>query len=327
MASVMMVELSRVGSRQRDQPERIVRTTGMMHDDEIHIATSLVSRLIAGQFPEWAGLPIEPLNSAGTDHAIFRLGGEMAVRLPLRLVAAEQVEKENRCLPSLAPHLPFGVPVPLTLGMPAESYPYRWCVCRWLEGENAVVAPIADLGQAAMALAQFVSALHKIDPTGGPRPGTHNFFRGVPLASRDAQTRAAIASLHGMLYSNAVMGAWEAAVRAPAWHAPPVWVHGDIHAGNLLVQQGRISAVIDFGGLGVGDPACDLMVGWTLLSAETRRMFRSALASDDATWARARGWALSVALTALPYYLHTNPVLVALSRRAIDQVLADHIYG
>jgi aminoglycoside phosphotransferase (APT) family kinase protein len=300
---------------------------GTMHDDEVHVATSLVSRLIAGQFPDWARLPIKPINSAGTDNAIFRLGDDMAVRLPLRAVAAGQVEKENRWLPGLAPHLPLGVPVPLAMGMPAESYPYHWCVCRWLEGENAVVAPIADLGQAATALAQFVSALQKLDPTGGPQPGTHNFFRGVPLASRDAQTRAAIASLHGILDTDAVTGAWEAAVGAPAWHAPPVWLHGDIHAGNLLVRQGRISAVIDFGGLGIGDPACDLMVGWTLLSAETRRTFRSALAIDDATWLRGRGWALSVALIALPYYLHTNPVLVGISRRAIDQVLADHIHG
>jgi aminoglycoside phosphotransferase (APT) family kinase protein len=122
------------------------------------------------------------------------------------------------------------------------------------------------------------------------------------------------------------MRAWEAAVSAPVWDAPPVWLHGDIHAGNLLIRQGRISAVIDFGGLGIGDPACDLMVGWTLLSAETRRMFRSALAIDDATWARGRGWALSVALIALPYYLHTNPVLVGISRRAIDQALADHLW-
>jgi aminoglycoside phosphotransferase (APT) family kinase protein len=298
----------------------------MMHDDEIHIATSLVSRLIAGQFPDWAALPIEPLNSAGTDNAIYRLGGDMAVRLPLRPVAAEQVEKENRWLPSLAPYLPLDVPVPLALGMPAESYPYRWCVCRWLEGENAVVAPIANLEQAALALAQFVTTLQKIDPTGGPQPGAHNFFRGVPLASRDAQTRVAIASLRGMLDTDAVMRAWEAAVSAPVWDAPPVWLHGDIHAGNLLIRQGRISAVIDFGGLGIGDPACDLMVGWTLLSAETRRMFRSALAIDDATWARGRGWALSVALIAFPYYLHTNPVLVGISRRAIDQALADHLW-
>ena len=152
----------------------------MMHDDEIHIATSLVSRLIAEQFPDWAALPIEPLNSAGTDNAIYRLGGDMAVRLPLRPVAAEQVEKENRWLPSLAPYLPLGVPVPLALGMPAESYPYPWSVCRWLEGENAVVAPIADLEQAALALAQFVSALQKSIPRAALNQGPITFFAACP---------------------------------------------------------------------------------------------------------------------------------------------------
>ncbi len=245
----------------------------MMHDDEIDVALSLVNRLVAGQFPEWAGLPIRPINSAGTDNAIFRLGDNMAVRLPRRPVAAEQLEKEHRWLPGIAPQLPLDVPVPLALGMPAEGYPLPWSVCRWLEGENAVFAPIADLREAATALAQFVSALQKIAPTDGPQPGAHNFFRGVPLRNRDAQTRTAIASLHGIIDTDAVMDAWEAALNAPTWDGPPVWLHGDIHAGNLLVQQGRISAVIDFGGLGIGDPACDLMVGWTLLSAETRRRF------------------------------------------------------
>jgi aminoglycoside phosphotransferase (APT) family kinase protein len=297
----------------------------MMHDDEIDVAAPLVSRLITGQFPDWARLPIEPVNSAGTDNAIYRLGDDMALRLPRHRIAAEQVQKENRWLPSLAPHLPLDVPVPVAMGMPTESYPYHWSVCRWLEGENAAAAPIVDPGQAANVLAQFVAALQKIDPAGGPLPGTHNFFRGVPLAGRDSQTRAAIASVGGTLDGDVVTDAWEAALDAPAWDAPPVWLHGDIHAGNLLVQRGGISAVIDFGGLGLGDPACDLMVGWTLLSAETRPIFRSALSIDDATWLRGRGWALSVALIALPYYRHTNPVLVGISRRAIDEVLADHI--
>jgi aminoglycoside phosphotransferase (APT) family kinase protein len=177
MASAMMPPPSRAGSRRPEAGDG-----GMMRDDEVHVAASLVSRLIAGQFPDWAGLPIHPIDSAGTDNAIYRLGGDMAVRLPLRPAAAEQVEKENRWLPSLAPHLPLGVPVPLAMGMPAEGYPYRWCICRWLEGENAAVAPIADLEQATTALAQFVSALQKIGSTDGPQPGTHNFFRGVPLA-------------------------------------------------------------------------------------------------------------------------------------------------
>ncbi len=294
-----------------------------MHEDEIRVGPSLVRRLIAEQFPDWKALPLRPVESAGTDNTIYRLGDDMAVRLPRRPEAAEQALKEWRWLPALAPHLPLAVPVPLARGTPTQGYPYRWSVCRWLDGRNAVDGPVLDPSGAAIALAGFVTALQRVDAKDGPAPGAHNFFRGVPLESRDAQTRDAIGRLHGIVDTEAAARAWEAALRAPRWEGPPVWLHGDLHAANLLVERGRISAVIDFGGLGVGDPACDLMVGWSLLTAETRPVFRSALPADDATWARARGWALSVALIALPYYLHTNPVLVGLSRRAIAEVLSD----
>lgn len=295
-----------------------------MHADEVATDASLARRLIAGQFPHWSSLPIEPVHSAGTDNTIYRLGADMAVRLPRRPGADGQVEKEHRWLPGFAPRLPLAIPVPLAMGMPAEGYPYHWSVCRWLEGENAVIEPVTDLNQAATQLARFITALQNIDPAGGPPPGPHNSFRGVPLATRDAQTRAAIAELDGVLDTGAVTAAWETTLQAPAWDGTPVWLHGDLHPGNLLVQQGRLSAVIDFGCLGLGDPACELMAGWTLLTRETRPLFRAALVVDDATWARGRGWALSVALIALPYYLNTNPVLVGISRRAIDDVLADY---
>ncbi len=298
-------------------------STGKMHADEADINISLVSRLLAAQFPQWADLPIEPVKSAGTDNAIYRLGDDMAVRLPRIQASAGQVDKEQRWLPRLAPLLPLAIPVPLAKGTPGEGYPWHWSVYQWLEGENATIAPIADPGQAARELAQFITALHRIDPMGGPLPGPHNFFRGVPLAMRDAETRAAIVSLRGMLDIDALIAAWEAALQTSAWHDPPVWIHADLAPLNLLVRQGRLSAVIDFGGLGVGDPACDLIVAWNFLSAETRDVFHAALAIDDATWARGRGWALSVALIALPYYQSTNPVLASVSRRTIDEVLAD----
>ncbi|WP_428428984.1 aminoglycoside phosphotransferase family protein [Pararhizobium sp.] len=302
-------------------------STTKMHDDELDINKPLVSRLIAEQFPDWAGLPLEAVLSAGTDNAIYRLGDDMAVRLPRRTGAAQQVEKESRWLPRLAPHLPLAVPVPLALGIPAAGYPFHWSVCRWLAGKDAVVSPIADLHEAAVSLSPFVSALQKIDITGGPPPGAHNFFRGASLASRDAQTRAAIESLNGIIETAPLIRAWNAALEIEPWDKPPVWLHGDIHAGNLLTEQGRLTAVIDFGGLGIGDPACDLMVGWNLLTPEARATFRSGVTVDDATWGRARGWALSVAVVALPYYLDTNPTLVAISRHAIRQVLADHADG
>jgi aminoglycoside phosphotransferase (APT) family kinase protein len=295
-----------------------------MHPAEVDIDAPLVGRLLATQFPHWADLPLEPVESAGTDNAIYRLGDEMAVRLPRIHSATRPLDKEHRWMPRLAPHLPLAIPVPLAKGMPAEGYPWYWSVCRWLAGENAATERVADLRRAATALAQFIAALRRIDPTGGPIPGAHNVGRGVPLAVRDAATRAAIASLHGMLDTDRLTAAWDAALRAPVFDGPPVWIHGDLHPGNLLVERGQLNAVIDFGCLGVGDPACDLMVAWTLFSGESRDTFRAALSVDDASWARARGWALSVALIQLPYYLDTNPTIVEMARSAIDQVVADH---
>ena len=294
-----------------------------MHAGEIDTDASLVRRLLAAQFPDWADLPIDRVRSGGTDNAIYRLGDDMCVRLPRIERATASVVKEHRWLHLLAPHLPLAIPVPLAKGIPAEGYPWPWSVCRWLRGENAFVERFADLRQAAIALAQFIAALQRIDTAGGPRPGAHNFGRGVPLAIRDADTRAAIAKLHNLLDTGAVTAAWEADLNAPAWDRPPVWIHGDLHAANLLVDHGRLSAVIDFGGLGVGDPACDFVAAWTLFSGDSRDAFRAALSIDDASWARSRGWALSTGLIALPYYLDTNPVIVAMARRQIDEVLAD----
>lgn len=211
--------------------------------------------------------------------------------------------------------------------MPSEDYPYQWSVCRWLEGENAVSEPITDLHQAAIELARFIAALQAIDPTDGPRPGSHNSFRGVPLASRDAQTRAAISSLKERFDTDELAGAWKIALKTPAWNGPPVWLHGDLHPANLIVKQGTLNAVIDFGCLGVGDPACEFMVARTVLSAETRPIFRSVLQIDKASWTRASGWALSFGLIALPYYGKSNPVLAGIAKRTIDEVLTDYRNG
>lgn len=298
-----------------------------MHADEVDTDASLVRRLLAAQFPHWADLPIQPVRSAGTDNALYRLGENMAVRLPRIHWAIGQVEKEQKWLPRLASHLPLAIPIPLAMGTPAEGYPWHWSVYAWLEGKNATLEHLTDPDEAAIALAQFVAALQRMDATGGPLPGSHNSFRGVLLATRDSATRAAIATLHDTLDSDLATAAWEVALQAPVWHGPPVWIHGDLQSGNLLAVQGRLRAVIDFGCLGIGDPACDLMVAWNLFSAESREVFRATLQVDDATWARGRGWALSVGLIALPYYQDTNPVLAGIARHAIEAVLADYTCG
>jgi aminoglycoside phosphotransferase (APT) family kinase protein len=297
-----------------------------MHADEVPTDAELVRRLVAAQFPEWAGLPIRPVPSGGTDNAIYRLGDDLAVRLPRVGWAVGQVGKEHRWLPRLAPHLPLAVPVPLAAGEPGEGYPWPWSVCRWLDGENATLDRLSDPCRAAEELAGFLIALRGIDPAGGPPPGEHNSGRGVPLAERDARVRESLAALNelgGEIDTDAAAAIWEDSLAAPAWDGPPVWLHGDLQSGNLLAQNGRLSAVIDFGCLGVGDPACDLMVAWNLFTGESRAAFRATLAPDDASWARGRGWALSVGLIALPYYLPTSPAMVRYARHTIAAVLGD----
>jgi aminoglycoside phosphotransferase (APT) family kinase protein len=294
-----------------------------MHADELDIDVSLVGRLVSAQFPAWADLPIEAVVPFGTDNALYRIGDDKVVRLPRRELNSASLKKEREWLPRLAPFLPLAVPVPLAEGMPAEDYPWEWSIYRWLEGETATTERITDLSQSAADLAEFVAALQRIDPTAGPSPGKHNSFRGVPLAMRDEATRAAIASLRATIDVGAVSAAWDAALQAPESERR-VWIHGDLDSRNLLVEGGRLSAAIDWGCLGVGDPACDVMVAWKVLSAGTRDIFRTALSVDEPTWERARGWALSQALIALSYYtLETNSVLVLEAQRWMAEVLAD----
>jgi aminoglycoside phosphotransferase (APT) family kinase protein len=233
------------------------------------------------------------------------------------------VEKEHRWLPVLAPRLPLPIPVPLAKGAPDKGYPWPWSVYRWLAGEQASPQRIADPPRFAFDLARFLVALQAIDPAGGPPPGPHNFFRGGPLTVYDAETRQTIETLGGEIDAAVATEAWEAALAA-TWDGPPVWVHGDVAQGNLLVEDGRMSAVIDFGSSGVGDPACDTTIAWTLLAGAGREAFRAALPADAATWARGRGWALWKALITLAGARETDLAVAASARRVIDDLLAEH---
>ncbi|MGW9434863.1 aminoglycoside phosphotransferase family protein [Streptomyces sp. NPDC055607] len=281
----------------------------------------LVERLIAAQFPAWAGLPVRAVESAGTDNAVFRLGDELAVRLPKAEGAEGQAEKERYWLPRLAPHLTLPVPVPVGHGAPGEGFDRPWTVCRWLDGDDAYDAPITDLAHAAAELGRFGVSLRAADATGGPAS-----FRGGPVTAWEEGAMApAIEALgaDGTLDAAAVTGAWEAVLRLPQWRGDPVWVHADLLPGNLLTRDGRLHAVIDFGGLGTGDPACDMMAAWTLLTADTRPLFREASRVDDATWARGRGWALCWGVVTEAYYRGRNPVLASVARRTHTEALAD----
>jgi len=293
-----------------------------MHRDEVTVDETVVRRLLAAQFPEWADLPLEAVEPRGTDNWLFRLGGELVVRLPCRERTVATLVRERTWLARLA-GLPLEIPLPVAAGKPGAGYAWTWSVYRWLEGENAIDAPIADLAQAAMDLAALLEALRRFDPVGGPDPGEENFFRGAPPETFDSRVRADLAQLRDEIDVEAATAVWDAALRAPGREGPPVWVHGDLDRRNLLTRQGRLAAVVDFGCVGVGDPACDVAVAWKVLSAETRDTFRSALAIDAATWTRARGWVVSQALGALAYYTpETNPTLVAEARRWLADALA-----
>lgn len=286
-----------------------------------HLTASLVRRLLTAQFPQWAGLPITPVDFDGWDNTTFRLGEDLSVRLPSHAAYEPQIRKEHEWLPRLAPLLPLPIPVPLAIGVPSSDFPLHWSVRRWIEGEIASNGRIDDQPAFARAVAEFLVALYGIDPGNGPRAGPHSFWRAGPVATYDSETMQAIATLRGRIDANACTVVWQAALDA-AWRAAPVWVHGDIAPDNLLVRDGRLSAVLDFGCSAVGDPACDLVMAWTFFSPESREMFRAGLGLDDGTWARGRGWALWKALITLAR--DTEPSEAEDARRVIDVVLADH---
>ncbi|HLK26071.1 MAG TPA: aminoglycoside phosphotransferase family protein [Caulobacteraceae bacterium] len=264
--------------------------------DARDIDPSLVRSLVADQFPAWAGLAVRAAEPQGHDNRTFRLGEHMAVRLPSHAGYVAQIAKEQTWLPRLAPQLPLPIPTPIAAGVPGCGYPWPWSVYRWLEGRAARKDRIRNLAQFARDVAGFLAALRRIDPVGGPPAGPHSFGRGGPLATYDGQTREAIAKLGDAIDGGAAAEVWDAALAAPATGAP-VWFHGDIAVNNLLLdERGRLAAVIDFGCSGVGDPACDLVLAWTLLDGDDRAAFQAAVGLDPGAWARARGWALWKAL-------------------------------
>jgi aminoglycoside phosphotransferase (APT) family kinase protein len=288
-----------------------------MHAGEVDIGEELVARLIATQFPQLADLPIRAVQSTGTVNAIYRLGDHLCARLPRVPSWAQDLEKELNWLPKLAPSLALRVPEPVAKGRSASDYPFAWAIYRWIDGHPYRDDLVHDERQAADALAQFVVELRRIDPRGAPQGGRK------PLRELDAATRAAIEASRSVIDSAAAAAAWASALEAPAWDGTPVWIHTDLLRPNLLVDRGRLCAVIDFGGVGVGDPAADVIAAWSVFSQSGRATFRDALDVDDGTWHRARGYALHQAVLIIPYYAETNPGFVALAKRTVEEVLAD----
>ena len=278
--------------------------------------------LVAAQFPQWADLPITHVTEEGWDNRTFHLGPEMSIRLPAAESYALAVEKEQRWLPILAPRLPLPIPVPMALGRPGLGYPHPWSVYRWLDGEAASRDAIADPAEFAASLARFLADLQLVDPTDGPGPGLHNWYRGGTLATYDGLAREALETLAGHTRTDLAQDIWDRAL-ASRWNGGPVWFHGDVARGNLLVADGELSAVIDFGTCGVGDPACDLAIAWTLFTGESRRAFRDGLALDDDTWARGRGWALWKTLSTCAGSLESGGADLAEATFVLEQIYED----
>lgn len=286
---------------------------------EVDITDALVRRLVASQFPEWASLRLVLLPPIGWDNVIYRLGSDLAVRLPRRRMGAVMVDKQHRWLPGLAPRLPLPVSVPIGRGVPDEGYPWSWTVCGWVPGEVAVDAVIDDMTVFAEALGAFLAALALRGPVSGPRSA----FRGGALATRDDPTRELLDGLADVIDANAATRLWDDALALPVASEPGMWIHGDLQPANLLVERGRLSGVIDFDHFGVGDPAVDLISAWMLLPKPARPALRAAASVDDATWARGRAWALHVGLLMFSGSAH-QPVLARLGEQTIQEALDDY---
>lgn len=285
------------------------------------ISVDLVRRLIASQFPQWADLPVEPVIPGGWNNWTFRLGEHLVVRLRSAERYVAQVEKEQRWLPLLAPELPLPIPEPVARGMPGEGYAWPWSVYRWIEGTPADKARLADREEFARDLGRFLVALRGVGTAGAPPAGQHNFFRGGDLAIYAGETEAALARLGNQVDQPVCRTIWETALSS-RWAHAPVWVHGDVSAGNVLVRDGRLAAVIDFGSSAIGDPACDLYIAWTFLDAASRVAFRGSVGLDSACWERGRGWALWKALIVMSG--KADGAKEGWAGKVVSEIIADH---
>jgi aminoglycoside phosphotransferase (APT) family kinase protein len=291
-----------------------------MHQHEIKIDKMLVHHLIKEQCPQWQHLPLTPLVSSGTDHALFRLGHEYVIRLPRIDWAVASLDKEFKWLGQIATFLKTPISTPVYKGHPDKSYPWPWIVLEWNQGHNPEFETGNEYEYLAQDLAIFLNELHVIKLPNGPLSR-----RGVPLKELDEETTKAIGELKEDIDVPSVSTLWHQLSQISSWTHEPVWIHGDFLPGNILVQNNRLSAVIDFSDLGIGDPACDMIIAWALFNSHSRNVFRNHLKNiDNNTWERGRGWALSIALIMLPYYKHSNPTLAKLAKRIIENVLNEH---
>jgi aminoglycoside phosphotransferase (APT) family kinase protein len=292
-----------------------------LHADQVDIDVPTAGRLLTQQFPEFSDLPLRHVPSGGTDNAVFRIGEGLAMRMPLRPRSVDGLLKEVRWLPTVAPHLTLEVPQIVATGAPTEEYPFAWAVVRWLHGEDALTSRFASMRDAAEAIGRFVAELQRIEPV--PAPGSEGFVRGRSLIGRDEAFRAALPKCAGLVDVRRVEQVWDDALSQPDWDGPPVWLHSDLIPGNILLRDGRVVGVLDFGAMCTGDPAYDATAAWSLFDRDHRPLFREIIGVDEPAWCRARGLVVSGGVLALSYYRDTNPSMVAVAHRGISEVLTD----
>jgi aminoglycoside phosphotransferase (APT) family kinase protein len=294
------------------------------HANKLNININVVRDLMREQFPTWSHLPIEPVALNGWDNTTFRLGQTMSIRLPNAQEYAAQVLKEQKWLPVLAPNISCSIPKPLALGYPSKNYPFNWSIYQWIEGESAQEFAFSNIDLEALAggITQFLNELHTIDAHSGPLPGAHNFYRGGPLSIYDAETTLAIKKLQGFIDTDGATRIWQRAMSSQ-WNKNPVWIHGDLSVGNILVKNNRLAGIIDFGCMAVGDPACDLVIAWTLLKNESRKKFKSHVSLDCDTFNRARGWALWKAMVNILLLKDITCPEALMQKNLIDEIICD----
>jgi aminoglycoside phosphotransferase (APT) family kinase protein len=290
----------------------------------IDITADLVRFLISEQFPQWGELPVRPVARQGWDNRTFRLGDDLAVRLPSAEGYVPGIEKEDRCLPLLAQHLPLPIPTPVATGRTTQEFPFPWSVRRWLPGHTVETTTDVDRTRLAHDLGNFLAALRRVPTDQGPAGGQHSYFRGCHPSVYSDQVERALDTLGDTVDLVACRAVWAEALTS-CWAAPPTWFHGDVAVGNLLIRGGTLSAVIDFGTCGVGDPACDLVMAWTYFTGEERQAFRKAVGVGDDAWQRARGWALWKALATMAGLSSPDPDGV--QDKVLVHILADPVIG
>lgn len=297
----------------------------MKSDNQLIINEALVQKLVTDQFPQWQDLPVKSVESQGWDNRTFRLGNDMSVRLPSDEEYVRQVQKEQTWLPLIAPHLPFSIPKPIAMGQPSEDYPWVWSVYQWIDGISANITVVNDahLEIIAQQLGNFLNDFHQCDAAGAPAPGLHNWWRAAHVSVYDSETRELINKLRNVIDADRAGFLWEKAISSK-WNKDPVWVHGDVASGNILLKNNKICAIIDFGCMGIGDPACDLTIAWTFFKNKSREIFKRVLSLDPDTWIRARGWALWKALYELSVLKDMLSAKAIEQKRIIDDVLNEH---